>query len=126
MVYGSLVRMHELVNLEVVLVEYPGAMGDMVPEGGQSHVIHFFTVLFLIGGGEPGVPIDCHYEDRDFEGWDKVTLAGPCIPIQGWCRHTGFVMQPPFLDHSNIYCPIRGPFGELNHIQFRYIVISGF
>ena len=54
-----------------------------------------FSVLFLIGAGKWVVPIEGQNEGRDFKGRDEVTLAGPCITIQGWCLSSLLIWHYP-------------------------------
>ena len=75
--------MVELVYGEGVLVDPPGPVEDVVPEGFQVRVVGFCPSRCLVRVGEPVIGVEENDEARDFEGWDEVALAGPRLPRQG-------------------------------------------
>ena len=94
--------MGELVHGEGVLVNPPGPVDNVIPEGGQVCVIDFFPILHIVGVGKPVVHVEEKEEGRDFQGRDEIALAGACLPVQHLCSLYGLFRKQFFIALNGI------------------------
>ena len=85
--------MLELVHLEVVAVESPGAVEDVVLDGFQGHAVDFLPVRILrvhqVGVNDPAVHVEERLEAQDIPRRDRIALAVPLSPRQNRRPHVG-------------------------------------